>query len=688
MPRDPAARVPCPARASLLLLLIVLAGTWSPGVLAQERKEQAANELLRRLVIGARRCDIEHYDLQVDVPLPGAESSAEEEPAADIRAHIRVAGVLKEPVTAVQFLILNVARIRATGVGGVECPFTLRSVLPEFPVTLIEIALPTPLARGEKTTITIDYLLPSRHRGPDGRAVRRSTDPWFGPDEVHTNLASVWYPGNLYETHTMEMTVTVPPGLRVVASGVPVSETAEPDGRATFRFREDEGMNVMTVVAAPFRVHTIRRDGRDLVLYSLPLPHELDPERILDDLAFCLDYFEKKFGPCGLSRFAVVVAPPSYSAASYNARHYALVQDFLFSFHGLPPDAGGAVWFSVLAHEAAHVWWGHRARSDLLGNGGNWLREGLAEYSSWQALTARYGERLPPHYSHRKMLRDYQDSIRLLGDKEPSLLDITYAMPIDTSYEKGAWLYAMLERLMGADPFARTLARYLEAASARMANWKQFQKIAAEESPVDLEPFFTHWLVRTGRLDLAADAREDAEGRWSVLVTQSGDFPSGSSPAFRVLAEGADGSPREWTVRLPGEGKTLELPVEFRPRCVRVDPDCFLLDCARRNNRWPATWDPGIRAGFMPAERVARALGVPGDRGALFVQRTIPGSPADRAGLEGTCITSVAGRPVRDPHAIEWATWDLGRGMPLELVVRTPMGSSRVLLRDVEPVDQ
>ncbi len=650
---------------------------------AQERPGQRAVEIVRRIAAGTRRCDIVHYDIRLRMPaLPVP--APDEGVTAEVVARLHVEGFLAEPVTSLQLILTNVARITAVRVGDVPVRAFARPISADFPVDLVEVPLPAPLARGDRAAVTVEYSLPSTYLGPDGTRARRPNDPWFGADEAFTSLGSMWYPGLFHERYTIDLALTLPAGFQAVASGEPEGEEPEPDGRTTWRFAEREGMSVITFYAARWARHTRRRGEGELALYVRPEEGPVDADRILDDLAWCLDHFEKRFGPSGLKRFAIAMTGPSYEAASYNALHYVALWRGYFAFHGRAGDEGGAWWFFALAHETAHVWWGHRAQSELLGHGGNWLREGLAEYSAQEAVESRYGARLSPLFCARETLRGYRRSVAALGPApEPSLVDITYATPQDTNYDKGAWLFLMLEKMIGPEAFARALARYLEVAKGKLAVWKDFYQAAAAETDLDLRPFFTQWLIGTDHLDLAVRVEP---GR--IVIAQSGDFPQDAAPAFRVTAIDATGAEREWRALLPGNGGTLELPVEGRPVRVSVDPDAILLDWDRRNNSWPPLWDPGLGTVFLPPGRVTRALESVFDGCALYVHRVEPGSPAERERLGGRIITAIDGRPVRDPEALEVRAWSLRYGEPLVLTVRDEQGTSRVVLEPVAAVRQ
>lgn len=678
-PRRLRAALSSSACGACLAVALLLSVCWAGAGAAQEPPtDRYNNELLRRLILGLRRCEIRHYDLRVTVP------NGEPDTTAQVACDVQVAGFARgKSVETLPFLILKTARIQTARVAGAPAPFTQRTISSEYPVSIVEVELPKPLEPGQELTLSFEYALPSFEVGNDGKRNRRPTDPFFGKDEFFTNLASAWFPGNVYARFSFVLDVTAPAGFQVLASGAPDGETVAPDGRVTFRFRETGGINVITFFGARFRVHTIADGDRTLALYTLPIAQPLDAARILEDMRWCLHFFEQRFGPSGLKRFAIGMGTPNYGGASYNALHYAIVRANYFQTHDRGGDAGGALWFGALAHEISHIWWGFRAQSELLGHGGNWLREGLAEYSSFLALEARYGASLSPHYCHRKMLRNYHNAIEELGAREPSLIDITYAMPEDTNYEKGAWLFRMLERLIGPEALARVLERYLAAAGSKMATWKVFRKIADDESGRDLSAFFEQWLVGTDHLDLEVTVSPDP---WRVVVTQAkGAFQPASSPTFRVVVVGEDGAEQVSTLDLPGSGGRKEIALAGRPKKVVVDPDGVLLDVNRLNNCWPEGWSPGLSTVFLPAAKTAGLLGVVTDQPALLIHSVAAGSPGARLQLKGTLIGAIDGRAIQDPDALEARCWNLCRGEEIELTLRARNGSTQVRLRAADP---
>ena len=138
------------------------------------------------------------------------------------------------------------------------------------------------------------------------------------------------------------------------------------------------------------------------------------------------------------------------------------------------------LWLAHLAHECSHAWFGHKLGSPVVGAGGTWLREGLAEWAGIEVATAlqtpEIGRRL-----WRSRVRAYTQRIDLRKNKdgtlfanEPTLDDATYLDDLAVPYWRGALVHRILARGVGAKEFRARLKGLVKSHAYRFATTKDY----------------------------------------------------------------------------------------------------------------------------------------------------------------------------------------------------------------------
>jgi len=388
---------------------------------------------------------------------------------------------------------------------------------------------------------------------------------------VQTHLTSFWYP--LMADELFTATLKIKPlraGDTVLATGSHTGTTD--DGWHTFGGKQKQQLLAIFI-------GDVERHSGDVPVYGKT------QKGLVEDVAAVTALLERWFGNPGPDTFALVVEPRSTPAPSYCAGSFAVLQ--------LP--ASPARWapefrLSLLAHECSHRWWGHRVPTTVVGDGGTWLREGLAEWTAHRIVREMLGEdearRLTGHirkfyFRHADLRRTVRDP-KIVYANEASLHDATYIDPPRVPYYKGALVHAFLAWRLGDRKFLDGLRRFATTRAGKFSTPDDFFR--ALDAPADVLAQ-ARYLVNTNRLpDLVLEHANVEEGRAEITLScLDPTWPDGPVPCrffvgsevFGIVASLKGGKAR---VTWSGTG---------RVRRIVVDPDRILLDPDPSNNVWP-----------------------------------------------------------------------------------------------------
>ena len=429
--------------------------------------------------------------------------------------------------------------------------------------------VPTVLTVGPafKAGETVRFELRYRWR-PSGRGLA-----YVGAIGVQTHLSGFWLPTMANEF--FDASVEFRGRFEAVATGERVDA-----GEGVRRFETREPVQVVCLVAGDFVVHRRKTGGRSLELY-LPRGSGADPDPLLDDLVRVLDTLEGWFGPAVGPEFRVVVEPrrrpaPSYCAGSFLVLHPAVLR-----------KAGGRIrWLELLAHECAHAWWGHGLATPIVGGGGTWLREGLAQWTGAKVAGALMDERaesalfrayLRAYFSRLDLRRDERVP-EILSANETTLLDATYLDPATVAYLRGALVLRTMEHALGgAKRFREKLRPLIGKANGRFLDASEFAR------DLGMERFCDYYAGTTRLPDFRLEEVETGEGsaRAKVVV---GDlaWPGDLVPCRIETDRGA----HLVEVAIDSGRGILDWRGEGRPTRIEVDPERIFLDPIRSNSVW------------------------------------------------------------------------------------------------------
>ena len=291
-------------------------------------------------------------------------------------------------------------------------------------------------------------------------------------------------------------------------------------------------------------------------------------EAIAKDLADVLRVLEASFGPIADEPFRLVVEPES-RAPSYCGGSFAVL---------FRRPRARAAWLAHLAHECAHRWFGYGLKTPVIGGGGTWLREGLAEWAGIEAAGEILGtseglwrDRFS-RYVTRADLRRAPGGI--LFANEATLLDATYVDDPGVPYLRGALVFRLLAREVGPKEFRASLRKLVRRDPERVLGAAEVLKTTGGG------PLAAYYAATTRLPDLRLEGVAVAEGRVSARIRCDDPlWPGGQVP---VRVETAAGAQVALVDVRGGEGALL-WQGDGKPLSVELDPERLYLDPVRSN---------------------------------------------------------------------------------------------------------
>jgi aminopeptidase N len=543
-----------------LAAALAVAGVMGPPAGAQPIDVWSRPKQLER----AREWDVLHYRVALDLDLAGK----------------RFEGLARITLTplrdGLEHCELDAEELVVTGVGeGAGRPLRF-----EQSDRSVRIVLSRTAARGDTLRLEIAYHAIDPHGGfffdeaGDGHPRMVSTDSW--PDEAHH-----WFPcwDHPADKATQEMLLTVPKGNRALSNGRLVG-VAEDAGRGTLTWHwslEHPHATYLAMLAAgPFEVIADSLDTLPLAAWVYPGTVE-EARPLFGRTPEMIAFYEETFGvPFPWAKYDQVATP--HVGGGAEATSATILGDAVLRASADP--ARRLTWERIIAHEAAHQWWGDLVTMRDWTH--TWLSESFATYSDYLWTRHDRGEEagaLDLEGKREQYLREARERYR-----RPIVFD-RWVRPEENfdahTYPKGAAVLHMLRAEVGDETFFHILNRYLCSFAYTSVVTEDFIAVVREVAGRDLGWFFDQWLYRPGHpvLEVGYDWIE-AEGTLRLRVTQVQDTTHGVPGAYRLpVAVGittASGKRVERIV-VSERVQTFTFPCTQPPLLVRFDEGNVLL---------------------------------------------------------------------------------------------------------------
>ncbi len=475
---------------------------------------------------------------------------------ADARLKLRS---LQDQRRRFYFLLNDGLAIRRASVAGSRSPATVYRL---WMVTVVDVG--RPLAANETVELDLEY---------EGRPSLGGVGLGAGmmdARDVLLNVDDFWYPSDVQSFFNADVTVSLPASMTLVDDGHEVERSRRGD-RQRVHWRSDRPLAGMSLVAGAYRRRATTVDNLPLQLY-LADDVDLDGDRVLHDMADANRMLMQRFGDSRFPRLTAFVNRRLRRAFNDGGGTMGLSTRYF---------RRGDYGFAAVAHEIAHNWWGATVAERWLdpGTGGEWIVEGLAEFSSLLATEERWGR----DALTRRLQEEFFDPARQQAIADMSVLDnaVGGASARETIYNKGAYVAMMLRTIVGDDVLQQALRQFVEEHRYTQVTAGDLEAEVSKDSGRDLTGFFHDW-IDSRRL---ADLTLDPSGPGQVEVHNRGAAALPGLVPLWLLDGGAAPERRRArvgeTVALPGGA-----PVGY------LDPQLSWADMLRFNNREPRRPQP------------------------------------------------------------------------------------------------
>ncbi len=398
-------------------------------------------------------------------------------------------------------------------------------------------------------------------RGEVRRGVAHVDNGVMGDDWVFLPASSAWYPAEEDRLAAFDVTVFAPDGFVTVMEGNLIESKVE-GGRKKDRWKSGAPLDGINIISGRYVVSGETYKGVDILTYFFKEDRELTGTYIEWTKKY-LDLYRDIFPPYPYKKFAVV---ESALPTGYGMPSFTLLGSMVLRLPFIPRTS--------LGHEIVHNWWGN---SVFLEEGtGNWV----------EALTTCTADHLYALIEGTESAKNFRFS-KLVGytsytsENEITLKefsDLEEAASRVVGYNKGFFVFHMLERLLGRDTFYKSLRHFYNRWAFRRATWDDLKGAFEDVSGRRLDWFFDQWLTRSGGPVIYVDNLSISDSADKSTVTF--DINQKSPPYILdldVVFGFKDHSTVTKTVRIDGATKTFEFTFTKRPVYLDLDPDYHIF---------------------------------------------------------------------------------------------------------------
>lgn len=347
----------------------------------------------------------------------------------------------------------------------------------------LAVSLAAPLTAGEETSVRLHYHGKPR-LGLEFAPARNEVYTIFSTDQW---MPSINAPD---ERATLMLALRLPKDLQTTAVGDALPSRQLQDGRIEHRWQLRTPMPgyVYGFAAAPYR-HVQQSHGASKLHYYSLDRSEAELGKLFVATGDMLDFFAERAGLAyrGDYRQALVERTIGQEMAGLSLMSEAYGQEVL----------ADSTQTGLMAHEAAHQWWGNRITCKSWEH--FWLNEGFANF-----MTAAWLQQAQGEAAYQAMVQGWEQRVLALREKgvDRPLVYPDWNKPSADDravvYKKGAYVLHRLRLELGEELFWRGLREYTRANDGKSVVTADFQKAMERAAGRSLQGFFDAWVYGIG----------------------------------------------------------------------------------------------------------------------------------------------------------------------------------------------
>ncbi len=411
--------------------------------------------------------------------------------------------------------------------------------------TVMVVRLPRPAGPGE--TLLVQVAWKSRIPRTFARTGFRSN--YFFLAHWFPKLG-IWQPEGTWNCHRFhvgteffadygvyDVSMTVPQGWLLGATGLRVDTGANPDGTVTHHYRQEDVHDFVWTTSPDYREARRTFEHPGLMRVEMRLlyqpEHERQVSRHFRATEAALHYYGHWYGEYPYGHITII--DPAWGSGAGGMEYPTL---FTCGTRYLNPEGGGSP-EGVTVHEAGHQFW-----YGIVGNNefeDAWLDEGLNTFSTARVMEAAFGEasyvarffrgHLPVMIRSIRRQRmtggDRMDGYRSAARSDVQATRSYLYFPAtghNISYDKTALWLGTLERTLGWDTLRRILSTFFHRWKFRHPKPDDFFAVANEVSGRDLTHFFDEVYRKASVFDYCVESVASDEVKTEGYVRKAGEL--------------------------------------------------------------------------------------------------------------------------------------------------------------------
>jgi aminopeptidase N len=428
----------------------------------------------------------------------------------------------------------------------------------------LKIFFPEEIPAGLEYQIAIDYggipadgLIISKNRYGDRTFFG---DNW--PDRARHWLPTIDHP---YDKAAVEFIVHAPLRYQVMANGIRMEESYISDQLKLTHWVEDTDIptKVMVIGVARFATRNLGYVNQVPVESWVYWQNREEGFRDYAPAVDILAFFNELIGPYPYRKLAHVQSTTRYGGMENASAIF---------YHEASITGKGNI-ESLIAHEAAHQWFGDAVSEADWHH--VWLSEGFATYFTHLYMEQRYGV----EKRKERMLRDRLVVIQHNRKSPAPIIDTrisNYSELLSPHvYERASWVLHMLRHQLGDSVFLRGIRTYFYRYKNGNALTDNFRTIMEEVSGRNLERFFRQWLYEFSLPQLIVGSHY-VNGILEISVEQlqrTNPFELFLEIDLTLPGEGT----QRHTLHISRQKEVFRIPLPEKPQRIAIDPDVHLL---------------------------------------------------------------------------------------------------------------